>query len=31
VVAAQAALDNPALQELLRTTRVQLDQQNRRS
>jgi ribonuclease-3 len=30
VQAAQAALDNPALSELLRTTRVQQDQQNRR-
>ncbi len=31
VQAAQAALDNPALSELLRTTRAQLDQQNRKS
>lgn len=30
VQAAQAALDNPALNELLRTTRGQLDQQNRK-
>jgi ribonuclease-3 len=31
VQAAQAALDNPTLSELLRTTRAQLDQQNRKS
>ena len=31
VQAAQAALDNPALSELLRTTRAQPDEQNRRS
>ena len=31
VEAAQAALNNPALRELLRTTRVQPDEQNRRS
>ncbi len=31
VQAAQAALDNPALRELLRTTRAQPDEQNRRS